>query len=155
MFFEKFCLSRLIFQELYIIWLSFAVSNIKDIINKQIIFWKSWFFWVVRRVKGENMAKWQRLRPLHFISQEPYIKWFWFMLHMAKRTISPKICLTPYLTNCNSYDCGFWYPCVKWWYLSYFELFFFIVSKFWFSSFFRVYQQMPHLLHRFAIFPTF
>ena len=25
--------------------------------------------------------------------------------------------LTSYLKNCTSYDCGFWYTCVKWWYL--------------------------------------
>ena len=28
-----------------------------------------------------------------------------------------KNCLTSYLRNCNSYYCGFWYTCVKWWYL--------------------------------------
>ena len=28
-----------------------------------------------------------------------------------------KFCLTPYLRNSTSYDCGFWYTCVKWWYL--------------------------------------
>ena len=28
-----------------------------------------------------------------------------------------KFCLTSYLRNCTSYDCGFWYTCVKWWYL--------------------------------------
>ena len=31
-----------------------------------------------------------------------------------------KFCLTPYLRNCTSYDCGFWYACVKWWYLQQF-----------------------------------
>ena len=28
-----------------------------------------------------------------------------------------KICITSYLRNFTSYDCGFWYTCVKWWYL--------------------------------------
>ena len=28
-----------------------------------------------------------------------------------------KFCLTPYLRNSTSYDCGFWYTCVKWCYL--------------------------------------
>ena len=28
-----------------------------------------------------------------------------------------KFCLAPYLWNCISYDCVFWYTCVKWWYL--------------------------------------
>ena len=27
------------------------------------------------------------------------------------------VCLTPYLRNSISYDCDFWYTCVKWWYL--------------------------------------
>ena len=31
--------------------------------------------------------------------------------------MTKKNCLTPYLRNCTSYDCGFWYTCVKWWYL--------------------------------------
>ena len=34
---------------------------------------------------------------------------------MAKN--DKKFCLTLYLRNCTSYDCGFWYTCVKWWYL--------------------------------------
>ena len=35
-----------------------------------------------------------------------------------------KSCLTSYLRNCTSYDCGFWYTCVKWWYLQQFFSFF-------------------------------
>ena len=35
-----------------------------------------------------------------------------------------QICLTLYLRNCTSYDCGFWYTCVKWWYLQQFFFFF-------------------------------
>ena len=42
------------------------------------------------------------------------------------------VCLTPYLKNCTLYDCGFWYTCVKWWYL---QQFFHIFSKFWFIGF--------------------
>ena len=35
-----------------------------------------------------------------------------------------KSCLTLYLTDHTSYDCGFWYTCVKWWYLQqFFSLF--------------------------------
>ena len=46
-----------------------------------------------------------------------------------------KFCLTQYLRNCTSYDCGFWYTCVKWWYLqrccSFFKiLIFWVFSKF-------------------------
>ena len=32
--------------------------------------------------------------------------------------------LSPYLRNCASYDCGFSYTCVKWWYLQQFFSFF-------------------------------
>ena len=35
-----------------------------------------------------------------------------------------KLCFTPYLRNCTSYDCGFWYRYVKWWYLQQFFSFF-------------------------------
>ena len=53
------------------------------------------------------------------------------------------VCLTPYLRNCTSDDCGFWYTCVKWWYLQHFVfsffifyfIYFFIFSKFWFFGF--------------------
>ena len=38
--------------------------------------------------------------------------------------MTKKNCLTPYLRNCTSYDCGFWYTCVKWWYLQQFFSFF-------------------------------
>ena len=40
------------------------------------------------------------------------------------------ICLTPYLRNCTSYDCGSWYTCIKWWYLQQFFHFFKILI-FW------------------------
>ena len=35
-----------------------------------------------------------------------------------------KFCLTLYLSNCTSYECVFWYTCVKWWYLQQSFLFF-------------------------------
>ena len=80
---------------------------------------------------------------LNFMSQEPYIIWSWLMIHMCKRLCPgvslyffqilifginsgakkqkwPKMrknCLTSYLRNCTSYDCGFWYTRLKWWYL--------------------------------------
>ena len=62
------------------------------------------FFWVVRRgVKGQKMTQNDK-----------------------------KNCLTSYLRNCTTNDCGFWYRCVKWWYL---RQFFFISSKFVFFEF--------------------
>ena len=38
----------------------------------------------------------------------------------------------------TSYDCGFWYICVKWWYLQQFS---FVFSKFWFFWFFKVINE--------------
>ena len=51
---------------------------------------------------------------------------------MTKKFVS----LTPYLRNRTSYDCDFWYTCVKWWYLQQmFSFLVFIFSKFWFLGF--------------------
>ena len=124
-------------------------------------FKKTLIFWIVRRVIGQKMAQNDKtLRSLHFISQEPYIIWSWFMVHMCKRIISPeffsffqnftfrvkdgkkwpkwhKKCVTPNLRNCTLYDYGFWYTFLKGWYL---QQFFFIFSKFWFFRFFKVHQ---------------
>ena len=36
-------------------------------------FFKILIFWVIRRVKGQKMAKWQKALFFHFISQEPYM----------------------------------------------------------------------------------
>ena len=58
-----------------------------------------------------------------------------------------KFCITPYLWNCTSYDCGFWYTCVKWQYLQQFFFLFFIFSKSWFFRFFKVHQQIPPSSH--------
>ena len=95
---------------------------------------------------------------LNFISQEPYIIWSWLMVHMCKRICPgaflhffqilifgvnsgikkqkwPKMsknCLTSYLRNYTSYDCGFCYTSVKWWYLQQIFSFF---QKFDFSGF--------------------
>ena len=105
----------------------------------------------------------RKLCLLYSTSQEAYIIWFWFLIHMCKmmtlqdaffivlkfwfswllegyegkkwpKMTKNSVCLTPYLRNCTSYNCGFWYTCVKWWYLQHF---FFIFSKFWFFGVFR------------------
>ena len=73
----------------------------------------------------------------HCISQEAYIIWLWFLVHMCKMMASPgacfifsklwfsgllggkkgknwskmtkiSVCLTWFLRSCTSYDCGFW-----------------------------------------------
>ena len=66
----------------------------------------------------------------HLISQEPCIIWSSCMVHMCKMIISSsafyvkivqndqKFCLSCTISQePYSYDCGFWYTYVKWWYL--------------------------------------
>ena len=96
-------------------------------------------FGAVRRVKGQKMAQNdKKLSPSCLISQEPYIKWSSFMVHICKRIISPGfvyifyqfkfwgsiagqkgkkwskttkkyVCCTSYLRRYTSHDCHFWY----------------------------------------------
>ena len=80
---DKNCLSCLISQVPYIISL-FVVHKCKMIISQGVfIFFKILILWVVRRVKGQKMAQ------IYFISQQPYIIWSWFMVHVCKRMVSP------------------------------------------------------------------
>ena len=54
------------------------------------LFSKFWFFWVVRSVKRQKMTrKDKKLCPLCLISQEPYIIWSAFMVHLCKTMTSP------------------------------------------------------------------
>ena len=69
---------------------------------------------------------------------------------MAQNNNNKKI-LTPYLRNCTSYDCGFWYTCLKWWYLQQCFFHFFkilIFQKFQSSSINakRKFWGVPHLI---------
>ena len=58
-----------------------------------IIFLKMLIFRVVRKVKGQKWPKMtKKLCTLRLISQEPYIMWASFMVHMCK-TISPGVLL--------------------------------------------------------------
>ena len=51
-----------------------------DNISRQFCFSKFWFFWVVRRVKGQKIAQNdKKLCPLQFISQEQYLQQFCFI----------------------------------------------------------------------------
>ena len=70
-----------------------CIRNCKMIISLGVfLFFQNFDFWVVRRVKGQKWPKMtKKLRPLHFISQEPYIIWSWFMAHIFKRLISPDV----------------------------------------------------------------
>ena len=55
-------------------------------------------------------------------------------------TMTKKDCHPSYLRDCTSYDCGFWYTCVKWWYLQHFFFFFFF--SFLQNSDFRFFQSL-------------
>ena len=54
---------------------------------------KCWFWRLLEEegVKGaKNGLKWQKILS-HFVSQELYLIWLWFLLHMCKMMISPAI----------------------------------------------------------------
>ena len=118
---KKFCLSRSISQEPYMIWFSFlgtknvpkngklylsctisqgpyiirssfVIHKCKMIISPSIflIFSKFWFFVLLGRSKGKKL--WQKKNKLCsscLLSQEPYIVWSSFMVHICKIIISP------------------------------------------------------------------
>ena len=117
------------------------------------IFSKILIFWVVRGVKMQKMVQNDIKISLLQVSQEPYIMWLSFMVHMCKM-ISPgfffvfskfwffgwegkkwsrmtkhSVC-RGYLRNHTSYDCHLWYTCVKW-YLQVFFCHFFKILIFW------------------------
>ena len=72
---KKFCLSHLKSLEPYIIWSSFVVYNSKMIISLDVffIFQNFDFLGSQEGQRAKNGLKRQKLCPLHFISQEPYI----------------------------------------------------------------------------------
>ena len=64
-------------------------------------FLKFWFFGLLgggghggRSKREKNGPRWQKNSVLHFISQEPYIIWSWFMIHMWKGIIYPVFVFT-------------------------------------------------------------
>ena len=63
--------------------------------------------------------------------------------------MTKKSCLTLYLRNCTTYDCGFWYTCVKWWYIQLFFHFFKILTFLGFQGLSinakRKFWGVPHL----------
>ena len=64
-----------------------------DNISRQFFhFFKILIFQVVRGVKGQKMVQNdKKFCLLHSISQEPYIIWLSFMVHMCKMIISPGV----------------------------------------------------------------
>ena len=159
---KNFCPSCFVSQELYIIWLSCMVHMCKMIISPDSLFFhffKILICRVVRWVKGQKMVqndkKFCRLR---MISQEPYIIWLSFVVHICKM-ISPHVffifqnfdfsgyqgaerakngpkwqknlSVTPYISGTiyhMSFICST-QICIKGWYLQAFTLF---SSKIWF-----------------------
>ena len=90
---KKFCLSCLVYQEPYraIVIYDTKVSN-DNISRHFFIFSKFWFFGLIGGSKGKKMTQNnKKVCPLHFISQEPYIIWPWFMVHICKRIMSPGV----------------------------------------------------------------
>ena len=55
-------------------------------------YFKILIFQVVREVKGQKMTQIDKKFSLsHSVSQEPYLIWLWFLVHMYKMMISPAI----------------------------------------------------------------
>ena len=96
-------------------------------------FFKILIFRVVSGVKEQKLTQNDKKSWLwRSISQEPYIMWFSFMVHMCNMIISPgvffenfdfpvcyvckraKTSRITYLKNHTSYDLHLWYTCVKW-----------------------------------------
>ena len=75
-------------QEPYIIWLSFMVPMCKKIISLGVfLFFRIFIF---RVVKGQKMVhNDKKFCALRFVSQEPYIIWLSFMLHLCKMIKCP------------------------------------------------------------------
>ena len=117
----KICASCSISQKSYIIWLSFMVHMYKMIISPGVFFhfFKILIFCVANGVKGQKMVQDEKkFCHSHLISQEPYIIWSSFIVHMCKRIISPGffhflkilkkfVCPTPYLRKHTSFDFDF------------------------------------------------
>ena len=88
---EKFCLSNTISKEPYIIWSSFTVHLCKRVVYPAFFsFFQNFDFpgcW--KGKKGKKISpKWQKILFVTLVSQEPYIMWLSFMVHMCKMLIS-------------------------------------------------------------------
>ena len=90
----KLCLLHSISQEAYIIWLWFLV-HICTVMTYPVAFFfifSKFCFLRVRWVKGRKIAQNNKKFCLSdFLSQQPYLVWLWFLLHMCKMMISPGI----------------------------------------------------------------
>ena len=90
---KKLCMLLSTSQEPYIIWSSFVVHNC-NLISSSVffIFFKIVISWIVSKVKEYKMAQNdKKLCLAHSISQEPYIIWFSFLIHLCKMMVRPGI----------------------------------------------------------------
>ena len=86
---KKLCLLHSISQETYIIWFSFMVHMCKMIMSVGIfLIFSKFLFSGLSVVSGQKITQNDK-KLLCLISQEPYIIWSSFMVHMCNRIISP------------------------------------------------------------------
>ena len=87
----KNCLMRFIFQQPYSTWLSQIVPMCKLIMSPGVLLNVNLLiFQVVKGLKGQKMPQNDKKFCLpHSVSEEPYIIWLWFLVHMCKMMISP------------------------------------------------------------------
>ena len=95
---ENFCLLYLLFQEPYIICHMILIYGthacIKGYLQAFFFFFsKFWYLGSLgggRVVKGEKMAQNDKMFCWsHSVSQELYVIWLWFLMHMCKMLMSP------------------------------------------------------------------
>ena len=89
---SKFCLSHFICQEPYIMIVIHGAHVQNDNISRRFFhFFKIFIFGVVRGLKEQKMVQNGKFCQSRFISQEPYIIWLSFMVHMCKMIVSPGV----------------------------------------------------------------
>ena len=80
-------------------------------------FFKILIFWV----RAKNNPKWQKILSC-YISQEPYIIWWWKGKKWPQKVLS--VYCTLYFRNHTSFDLHLWCKCVNGWFLLVFFSFF-------------------------------
>ena len=132
---KNFCLLHLVSQE------SLLIVHMRKM-NYVLMFFQFLIFGANSGVKGQNMSQNDRKLYVAPISQEAYTTWSRFLVQIYKMITSSyaffifskfwfyrllggkrakngprgqkNLSVSLYLRNRTSYDCGFWYKCVKW-----------------------------------------
>ena len=139
---KKFCLSLHISGTIYHMIVIYGTHVQNNILRPFFIFSKFWLLRLLGGKRAKNGPNDQNILS-RSVSQEPYIIWLSFMIHMSKMIISPGFFLSfskfwflgllrgwkgkkrskmtkhsvryaSYLSNYTSYDCHLWYTYVKW-----------------------------------------